>query len=471
MKSAKLLSIGTYLLVVFALLAGCVPVPPRAPVAPSAPAETPAEAGPPSAPRGLRPDAPPYAVRGPYAVGVRDFTVEGTQENERSLTVSVWYPALNPEGAKEAVTYTMGFPTNENPNFPIFGRALADAVPDLSGGPYPLVVYSHGAYTFRQQVPYLVEHLASRGFVVMAADHEDNWGTLFTPTLASEVSRPADIKRQLGLATELTAGAGALAGMIDTERVAVAGYSFGGEIAMEMGGARLNLVEWQHSFCTVYPEEGDCVAYRDHLGEIAALAGLGAVPEGLWPDWSDPRVDVIVALAPNCTMFGGGGLENVRRPILFAVGSKDSMAGPGIEYRHCFETLPSTRKTRVVFENADHLLFMSACAAHPGMAEAGFFWACSDPVWDMERAHDLINHFVTAFLLAELKGDAEAAKALAPENAKFPGIKYQTTGYGAGAEPQARLDAPTVAKVEALVRNEMAGSQVPGMSVCIMKDG
>ena len=49
--------------------------------------------------------------------------------------------------------------------------------------------------------------------------------------------------------------------------------------------------------------------------------------------------------------------------------------------------------------------------------------------------HDLINHFVAAFLLAELKGDPEAAKALAPENVTFPSIQYEETGYGATAAP------------------------------------
>jgi hypothetical protein len=47
---------------------------------------------------------------------------------------------------------------------------------------------------------------------------------------------------------------------------------------------------------------------------------------------------------------------------------------------------------------------------------------------DMGSAHDLNSHFVTAFLLTVLKGDAEAAKALKPENVTFPSIKYETTG-------------------------------------------
>jgi hypothetical protein len=47
----------------------------------------------------------------------------------------------------------------------------------------------------------------------------------------------------------------------------------------------------------------------------------------------------------------------------------------------------------------------------------------------MDRAHDLLDHFVTAFLLGELYGDAEVAAALSPEAVNLPGIIYETTGY------------------------------------------
>jgi hypothetical protein len=46
---------------------------------------------------GLRPDAPPYAVHGPYWVGTRDFVISEGRENP--LTVHAWYPALSPTGA------------------------------------------------------------------------------------------------------------------------------------------------------------------------------------------------------------------------------------------------------------------------------------------------------------------------------------------------------------------------------------
>ena len=53
---------------------------------------------------GLRPDAPPYAVRGPYWVGTMEFLIE---DDERPLNVTVWYPALNPDGVEEAATYAV----------------------------------------------------------------------------------------------------------------------------------------------------------------------------------------------------------------------------------------------------------------------------------------------------------------------------------------------------------------------------
>jgi hypothetical protein len=86
----------------------------------------------------------------------------------------------------------------------------------------------------------------------------------------------------------------------------------------------------------------------------------------------------------------------------------------------------------VTFENADHFIFAPSCANAPTSIELlgdYFYYLCSDPVWELDRAHDLVNHFVVAFLLAELKGDAEAAAALAPDTVSFPGITYEAQGF------------------------------------------
>jgi len=57
------------------------------------------------------------------------------------------------------------------------------------------------------------------------------------------------------------------------------------------------------------------------------------------------------------------------------------------------------------------------------------FWLCADPVWDKDRAHDLLNHLITAFLLVALKDDADAGAALAPDQVVFPGITYEAQGF------------------------------------------
>jgi hypothetical protein len=54
---------------------------------------------------------------------------------------------------------------------------------------------------------------------------------------------------------------------------------------------------------------------------------------------------------------------------------------------------------------------------------------CSDPGWDRNYAHNLVKHFVTAFLLAELKQDAGAAAMLAPDAVEFPDVTYEAQGY------------------------------------------
>ena len=225
-----------------------------------------------------------------------------------------------PAGVQATTTYTLGFPTNKYQNFTGAGAAARDAAPDLSGGPYPLVVYSHGAYTWRQQAAYLMEHLASHGFVVMATDHEDNFGTLGEPTPLMEVSRPRDMSRMIDLAEALTATGGEMAGSIDTERVAAAGWSLVGKLPWN----------WPAPGSTC--PNGSRLSARSSPTILTAtitrptwmrkqLAGLDLAPEGLWPDWSDPRVDVVVPLAPNANMFGGGGLDNLKVPVLLIAGS------------------------------------------------------------------------------------------------------------------------------------------------------
>ena len=122
------------------------------------------------------------------------------------------------------------------------------------------------------------------------------------------------------------------------------------------------------------------------------------------------------------------GYANVEIPALLMKSSNDEVAIPEYNVDAAWQYSGSASKSLVTLENAGHVIggyFDPAVV----LAIPAFFPSCSDPVWDLDRAHDLIDHFVTAFLLAELYGDAEAAAALAPDAVQFPGISYETTEF------------------------------------------
>jgi CubicO group peptidase (beta-lactamase class C family)/predicted dienelactone hydrolase len=427
------------------------------------------------APQGIRYDAPPYAVDGPYAVGVRYFTIPAAVESDRELTATVWYPAQPPEGDISEIVYELQFPTGQFPPFSVLGDAQLDAPSDASGAPYPLVVYSHAHWSMGQEVPYFVEHLASRGFVVISVDHEDNWSTDMGPmAFETMIRRPQEVTRQIDFAEELSAPDGELAGLIATDKVGVAGWSMGGITSMALAGARLDLAGLR-AWCEANPtlvEENSfaCIDMLDHEAEMAEFAGLDAIPIGLWPTTQDDRIAAAVRLSGSLFMYGSEGMAAVDVPVMLFHGGGEAIADPGLQVGDPYTSVAAPRKAEVVLDHASHMVFFSSCDEAPDMVAIGFPMFCTDPVWDMDRAHDLINHFATAFLLAELKGDAEAAAALAPENVSFPGIEYQAEGY-APAAPAATLDEATIAKIEAMVEEMMADTGTPGYALGIVKDG
>jgi len=413
-----------------------------------------------TAARAQAPAAPAFAARGPHPVGVRDFVID---DAERPLDVTVWYPALNPDGASETTSYLLGN------IFPVPGQALRDAAPDAAGGPYPLVIFSHGFGGFRAQSTYLTEHLASHGFVVMAADHPgstlfdllgDNvrlqdllrmvasggtplgefWETMRREGGARGVElvsvslalRPLDVLREIAFAEALTASNGTLAGVIDTGRIAVSGHSFGGYTAAAVGGARLDtaaLRDWCANPVGIAftpggtpafaPEPLDAVTALNACvaqlvaSNVATLRGLDAPPPDLWPPTTDPRVRAVLLLAPwNMPIFGAEGLAALDVPLMVQVGTVDSTTPPERDAYLVYSGAGSGNKALVVFEGAGHLLF-----ANGGLG-------VDDPAWDMDAAHALVNHFAAAFLRAALYDDTGARAALEAGAVDFAGVQY-----------------------------------------------
>ena len=382
-------------------------------------------------PVGLRPDAPEYALHGPYWVGVTEYTID--ENSDHPIPLTVWYPALNPEGLEEDTNYRWLMKWVPMPEMPytVQGRALRDSDPDSSGAPYPLVVFSHGFAVSPATYAYLPEHLASYGFVVLAPEHTEYFYSQeerpWRERPLSLAVRPGDVVQTIDFAERINAADGAFEGAIDLGQLAVMGHSMGSSTTAEAAGARIDTTSFQ-ALCP------DALAMPaavcdEMLQETAQRRGLDGLPEDQWPTAGDPRVDAIIPMSGDGWPFGEAGLGEITVPTMVMGGTADTMTRYDMGVPVIYAGVSSDQKAMVAFEAGDHFMFQTFCPDAPWLPAFGLGFFCSDPVWDMDRAHDLINHFTTAFLLSTLKGDEAATAALAPDAVSFPGIEYQAEGF------------------------------------------
>lgn len=355
-----------------------------------------------------RPDAPELAAFGGHTVGVRTLAVvdpgrvdvlaatAGAEapRYDRPLTLEVWYPAALPEGVAEGGTYEVV--TRDGTPAQLTGRAVRDAEPAADGGPYPLIVLSHGYPGNRFLLAHFGENLASKGYVVASIDHTDSTYTDQAAFASTLYHRPLD---QLFVIDEMdrrsARGDGFLSGLVDASRSGVIGYSMGGYGLVNVIGAGFTEASTQLRFA---PPNG-LLAERQ--------AGIEAYEAGL-----DPRVRAAVAIAPwgmPAGFWDAEGLAGIETPVLFMAGSADDVSGYEDGTRAIFEGAVNAERYLLTFENARH----NAAAPIPAPREtwaAGTFGHYADAVWDTTRMNNVAQHFVTAFFGLHLQGD----EAMAP---------------------------------------------------------
>ncbi len=200
------------------------------------------------------------AKPGPYPVGVTTMTLvdhsrtDARTESPRSLLTEIWYPAA--DAAND-------MPKNKYSDFLMRGRVPAyraalefafqaraanideqfqnEAVRDapVRDGEFPLIVFSHGNRSIRMQSTFWCDHMASHGYVVVAADHTGNSAvTVVDDKLVlfkeegieqAQIDRPRDIRFLIDSMQRFAKGEDSrFAGRIDLDHVGAAGHSFGG---------------------------------------------------------------------------------------------------------------------------------------------------------------------------------------------------------------------------------------------------
>ena len=238
-------------------------------------------------------DVPPFAERGPFRVGIRSLKIE----SEKTLDFTVWYPTLEDGTLNQEIAYPyeikLGKPLGMVSIASFDGQATQDASYDLSKIPYPLVILSPGFSIGSSAYAWLAEHLASYGLVVISPEHHE----LLDPETKlwrSAITRPQDILTVLAYVDEQVGSAGIFEGLINPDLVAVIGHSYGGYTTLAAAGAKIdstglqshcqNAIEGEHEAAWI------CEMLLPHLADMAELAGLDAIPDGLWPAMADPQL-------------------------------------------------------------------------------------------------------------------------------------------------------------------------------------
>lgn len=348
---------------------------------------------------------PSYQPRGADAAGFQLAEHDGLQ-------IKTWYPAVGDGTARIDYDVVLKFPGFPADPVAIHGNAI-DGAPVAEGGPYPLVVLSHGFGLNPEWYHDLAEHLATHGFVVLAPEHtEADW---FTEVLGATIDRPVEVSEVIDYA-ELPAQRG----WIDSDRVAVLGHSYGGYTALASAGARFDpdsLAARCEAVSDPMMSAYFCDSFVGQEDVLAAHLGLDTTPDGLWPSLADTRVDSVVSIAGDAYLFGENGLSAVQVPVMSIGGTADTGTPWDWGSQLTFDHIGSEERALVGLEGAEHMIATASCDDMPFTQAmppeyAGYF--CQDPAWDKAAAHDVIHHLTTAWLKHTLDGNAEALGALDP---------------------------------------------------------
>ncbi len=263
------------------------------------------------------PDDP--AADGPWAVGARTVQVG-------RLTTEVWYPAAPGSAAGASkVNYDIRaeLPPSQRGLIPDADNTWQecdcwrDLPIDDAHGPYPVIVFVHGTASFRTQSLTEMTHWASRGFVVIAADHP---GLMLADTLAfvcpDSASGNQDLTGDVDALLAAVRGASGpmafLAGHVDVEHMALVGHSAGGGAVAGMGGREGVRVIMPWSAGSAVTADGlDAVMYVS--GQNDAIAKYSGVVSGYELTTVSPRYLVGIADAGHlvvsdlCQLRNGAG--------------------------------------------------------------------------------------------------------------------------------------------------------------------
>jgi predicted dienelactone hydrolase len=332
-----------------------------------------------SGPEGSADPTVDYDAWGAFTPGALTLSTGG----DPSLPVDVWFPAQEDDGPLH--NYLLGLTSD-----------AIDGTPDCAA-PRPAVLFSHGSGGLRYQSMFLVEFLASHGYVVIAPDHLENTSFDEDETAYGRVAlrRPVDLTR----AWDAALADPRLADCLDPAAgFAVVGHSFGGWTALVLAGAPIDLT----LTATV------CGASRGWLCQLLDEPVSGLV------DLSDDRVWASVPMAPSTAdTLSATSIAAIDAPLAILGGTEDSLTPWETDQAALWPAVTASPAALVQVDGASHYTFSDSCRLLP-IPEF-----CDSSI-DLDRAQALVRSFTLAWL--DKARGVEAADAWLPPTA--PELDY-----------------------------------------------
>jgi predicted dienelactone hydrolase len=316
----------------------------------------------------------------------------GLLSGSRVAAVEVYDPSKVVEGVVESKTFEVK-DTARDRTIPV--RAYLPA----EKKEVPVVLFSHGLGGSRDNNPYLGEHWAKRGYVVVFMQHIGSDASVWKDVAALErmtamrqaasaknyIDRTQDVPAVLDSLAKWNAEKGhVLHGRMDLEKVGMSGHSFGAQTTQVMAG--------------------------QSAGRISLR---------------DARVDAAVMMSPSPPARGdvAAAFATVKIPCLLLTGTLDDSPIGNTTPADRLKVFPHLKEApawQVVFDKADHMAF--------GQREV------RGKVTKEPRYHRAILALSTAFWDAELKDRPEARKWLNDDAAKkvlVPADRWEKNGKAA----------------------------------------
>ena len=242
----------------------------------------------------------------------------------------------------------------------------------------PVVMFSHGNTGMSFQSYFLMEHLASHGYIAVAPEHVGNTYGDNDESRKPELifRRPEDVSD----AFDWLINDSALKDCVDPDAgYAIIGHSFGGYTALALSGAEID-TDATMAHCEDF---GGWLC--DHVEQWVNDHGPGVY------DRSDPRVWAGIPLTPAAYETLIGGLDLISVPQQVWGGELDDLTGVDEVVRPIYQELNS-EKSMVIVNGAGHYSFTNACQI------VSTYPDCSEPFLSTEEVHTVVGGFVTAFL-------------------------------------------------------------------------